>query len=143
MFCSHIHLLIHDCSKGRTLENNKKSATICERNIIFQHSICRHKKHWLRGYTYSDWEGSVDDKKSTSAYAFSLRSGVVTWTSKNQHVISLSSTKVKYWVVVKGSFEVVWLKCMLVEMKIQQNDPTLFYYDNQVILKQEKNPFFH
>eukprot|EP00253_Pinus_taeda_P003502 PITA_03502 len=34
----------------------------------------------LSGYTDSDWAGSVDDRKSTAGYVFSLGSGAVTWT---------------------------------------------------------------
>eukprot|EP00253_Pinus_taeda_P016542 PITA_16542 len=36
----------------------------------------------LSGYIDSDWAGSVDDRKSTTGYVFSLGSGAVTWTSK-------------------------------------------------------------
>eukprot|EP00253_Pinus_taeda_P034867 PITA_34867 len=35
----------------------------------------------LSGYTDFDWAGSVDDRKSTTGYVFSLGSGAVTWTS--------------------------------------------------------------
>eukprot|EP00253_Pinus_taeda_P006481 PITA_06481 len=36
----------------------------------------------LSGYTDFDWAGSVDDRKSTAGYVFSLGSSAVTWTSK-------------------------------------------------------------
>ena len=38
----------------------------------------------LSGFTDSDWAGSVDDRKSTSGYVFSIGSAAVTWTSKKQ-----------------------------------------------------------
>ena len=50
----------------------------------------------LSGFTDSDWAGSVDDKKSTSGYVFSLGSDSFTWTSKKQQVVSLSSIEAKY-----------------------------------------------
>jgi len=49
----------------------------------------RNKDPRLCGYTNSDWEGSVDDRKSTSGYVFSLSTGVVTWTNKKQHAVAL------------------------------------------------------
>ena len=49
----------------------------------------RSKDPRLCGYTDSDWAGSVDDKKSTSGYVFSLGTGAVTWTSKKQHAVAL------------------------------------------------------
>ncbi|XP_057858983.1 secreted RxLR effector protein 161-like [Cryptomeria japonica] len=59
----------------------------------------------LIGYTNSDWAGSVDDRKSTSGYVFSLGSGAVTWTSKKQQAMALSSTKAKYRGTVKTACE--------------------------------------
>ena len=38
----------------------------------------------LSGYIDSDWAGSVDDRKSTTGYVFSLGSGAITWASKKQ-----------------------------------------------------------
>ena len=47
----------------------------------------------LSGYTDSDWVDSVDDRKSIVGYVFSLGSGAVTWTSKKQQAVALSSTE--------------------------------------------------
>ena len=64
-------------------------------------------------YTDSDWEGSVDDKKSTSGHVFGLGMGVVTWTSKKQHAVALSSTEAEYRGALKGACEAFWLRRML------------------------------
>ena len=42
-------------------------------------------------YTDSDFAGSVDDRKSTSGYVFSLGSRAVAWASKKQPIVTLSS----------------------------------------------------
>eukprot|EP00253_Pinus_taeda_P035373 PITA_35373 len=55
----------------------------------------------LSGYTDFDWAGSVDDRKSTAGYVFSLGSGAVTWTSKKQQAVALSSTEAEYRGAVK------------------------------------------
>ena len=46
----------------------------------------------LIGYTDSDRFESADDRKSTSRYAFHLGSRVISWASKNQEIVSLSTT---------------------------------------------------
>ena len=50
----------------------------------------------LKAYSDADWEGRVDDIKSTSGGAFFLGESLVAWTSKKQSSISLSTTKVEY-----------------------------------------------
>eukprot|EP00253_Pinus_taeda_P019033 PITA_19033 len=97
----------------------------------------------LSGYTDSDWADSVDDRKSTAGYVFSLGSGAVTWTSKKQQAVALSSTEAEYRGAVKASCEAVWLRRMLADMHVSQTGPTSLFCDNQGVLKLAKNPVFH
>eukprot|EP00253_Pinus_taeda_P026732 PITA_26732 len=97
----------------------------------------------LSGYTDSDWAGSIDDRKSTAGYVFSLGSSAVTWTSKKQQAVALSSTKAEYRGEVKASCEAVWLRRMLADMHASQTGPTSLFCDNQGVLKLAKNPVFH
>jgi hypothetical protein len=53
----------------------------------------RSKDFTLTTYTDADWVGSIDDKKSTSGGAFFLGNCLVSWLSKKQTSISLSTTK--------------------------------------------------
>ena len=46
----------------------------------------------LAGYSDSDWAGNPNDRKSTSGYAFNIGLGVISWSSKKQTIVSLSST---------------------------------------------------
>eukprot|EP00253_Pinus_taeda_P036726 PITA_36726 len=87
--------------------------------------------------------GSVDDRKSTTGYVFSLGSGAVTWTSKKQQAVALSSIEAKYRGAVKASCEAVWLRRMLADVHVSQTGPTSLFCDNQGVLKLAKNPVFH
>ncbi|KAH9309954.1 hypothetical protein KI387_037865, partial [Taxus chinensis] len=64
----------------------------------------------LIGFTDSDWAGDLDHQKSTSGYSFSLGSGPVSWSSKKQNAIAISSTEVEYRGAVNAATEVVWLQ---------------------------------
>eukprot|EP00253_Pinus_taeda_P022050 PITA_22050 len=79
----------------------------------------------------------------TPAYVFSLGSGVVTWTSKKQQAVALSSTEAEYRGAVKASSEAVWLRRMLADMHASQTGPTSLFCNNQGVLKLAKNPVFH
>ncbi|KAM0042466.1 putative RNA-directed DNA polymerase, protein kinase RLK-Pelle-CrRLK1L-1 family [Helianthus debilis subsp. tardiflorus] len=50
----------------------------------------------LVGFADSDWGACLDDRKSVSAYVFTLGSGAVSWCSKKQNTVALSSTEAKY-----------------------------------------------
>ncbi|KAH9299953.1 hypothetical protein KI387_011536, partial [Taxus chinensis] len=54
------------------------------------------KDFTLTAYTDSDWAGCVDDRKSTSEGAFFLGNSLVSWLSKKQNSISLSTAKAEY-----------------------------------------------
>ena len=50
----------------------------------------------LAGYTDADWGGDLDQHKSTSTYAFLLNDCTISWSSKKQSSIALSTMKVEY-----------------------------------------------
>ena len=50
----------------------------------------------LVAYTDVDWAGSIDDRKSTSGAALYLGDCLVSWSSKKQPLVSLSTTEAEY-----------------------------------------------
>jgi hypothetical protein len=64
----------------------------------------------LSGYNDSDWDGSVSDMKSTSGCCFSLGSTVISWQSRKQSNIALSTSKEEYIVACSASCEAIWLR---------------------------------
>nr|GEZ53462.1 retrovirus-related Pol polyprotein from transposon TNT 1-94 [Tanacetum cinerariifolium] len=65
----------------------------------------------LKGYTDSDWAGSVDDMRSTSGNCFTLKIAVIAWSSKKQASVALSSIEVEYVAAAAAaSCQAVWLR---------------------------------
>jgi hypothetical protein len=50
----------------------------------------------VHGYIDADWAGSISDKRSTSDVMFSFGSVIVTWSSKKQPIVALSSIEAEY-----------------------------------------------
>uniref|UniRef100_A0A803PAK3 CCHC-type domain-containing protein n=1 Tax=Cannabis sativa TaxID=3483 RepID=A0A803PAK3_CANSA len=50
----------------------------------------------LVGFTDSDYAGDLDDRRSTSGYVFMMGSGAVSWTSKKQAIVTLSTTEAEF-----------------------------------------------
>ena len=65
------------------------------------------KKINLEGYVDLDWAGSAIDRKSTSGCCFSMGSGVISWFSRNQSYMALSTAEEKYVATCSAIWEVV------------------------------------
>ena len=64
-------------------------------------------------YTDNDHAGDLDDRKSTSGYVFLLSLGAVSWSSKKQPIVSISSKKAEFIIVASCACQAVWLKRVL------------------------------
>jgi hypothetical protein len=64
----------------------------------------------LVGYSDVDWAGNTVDKKSTSGCCFSLGSGAISWFSRKQKSVALSSAEAEYMAASLASCEAIWLQ---------------------------------
>jgi len=97
----------------------------------------------LQGFTDADWVGSPSDRKSTSRGIFNLGSAAVSWYSRKQRSIALSTVEAKYMVASQAACEAIWMRKILVGLFGQMMDPTMIYCDNQSCIKLSENPVFH
>ena len=63
-------------------------------------------------YSDSDWDGDLDDRKSTSGYLFKISGGPVSWRSKKQSCIVLSTAEAEYMALASAGQEAVWMQQM-------------------------------
>jgi len=63
----------------------------------------------VHGYMDANWAGNVLDRRSTSGFMFCFGNGVVSWSSKKQPIVTLSSTEVEYRGATIVACEIVWL----------------------------------
>eukprot|EP00253_Pinus_taeda_P032699 PITA_32699 len=70
--------------------------------------------HWQAAKRIlSDWAGGVDDRKSTSGYVFHMGSGAISWASKKQPIVALSTAEAEYVSTTAAACQAVWMKRML------------------------------
>lgn len=82
-------------------------------------------------YTDLDWAGDSQDRKSTSGYCFSFGSGPVSWSSKKESAIALSSIEAEYRGAINAAIEAIWLQNILTEFGISFRKPTIIFCDNE------------
>jgi hypothetical protein len=82
-----------------------------------------------QGYTDSDWAGSTVDRKSTSGCCFTLRSAMVSWCSRKQTYVALSTVEAEYIALSVAFREVVWLHKLLADLFGHVLDSTVIHCD--------------
>uniref|UniRef100_H3G826 Reverse transcriptase Ty1/copia-type domain-containing protein n=1 Tax=Phytophthora ramorum TaxID=164328 RepID=H3G826_PHYRM len=77
-------------------------------------------------------------------YAFMMNGGCISWRSKKQRTVALSSTEAEYMALSEATQEAVWLKVFLCELGEMASDEAVkIYEDNQGSIALTKNPQFH
>ena len=97
----------------------------------------------LVGFSDSDWGGRVSDRKSISGYGFQLsQSGpLVSWKSKKQQTVALSTCETEYTALAETVQEGKLLKQLCVDLGILQVSNSILI--DQGAIKIAKNPAFH
>lgn len=97
----------------------------------------------LRGFVDSDWGACIIDRRSYTGYAFLLGGAAVSWESRKQRTVALSSTEAEYMALTEAAKEAIYLRRFLQEIGLFGNGPVLIYNDNQGSRDLAKNPTFH
>ncbi|XP_056164317.1 secreted RxLR effector protein 161-like [Syzygium oleosum] len=94
------------------------------------------------GHVDADWGGDIDSRRSTSGYVFTLFGAALSWMSRRQSVVALSSTEAEYMALTHAGKEAVWLRRLCLELGFEQGAIEV-RCDNQWAIYLAKNPAFH
>ena len=94
-------------------------------------------------FTDSDYAGDEEDSKSTSGYVFLLSSGVVSWMSKKQPIVTLSTTEAEFVAPAACACQAIRIIRVLKSLNHVQHKGTIIMCDNTSIIKLSKNPVMH
>jgi hypothetical protein len=112
-----------------------------DRGLVFQRGT--EKGLTLEGYADVDWANDVNNRRLTSGYVFMLASTAVSWSSKKQTSVALSSTEAEYIAGAHAAKELIWLRQLLAGLSFTTNSPTTLLMDNQLAIAIAKNPAHH
>lgn len=100
----------------------------------------------LTGYTDADYAGDVATRRSTSGYVFNLGSGAISWQSKRQNTVAMSTCEAEYIGQSNATLEAIWLRQLLSEM-LPESIPApvglRLLADNQSAIALASNPSVH
>ncbi|RVW60435.1 Retrovirus-related Pol polyprotein from transposon RE1 [Vitis vinifera] len=127
--------------KGRSYECRYADFEIFE--VLPGKGLMFSKNDHLRveGYTDADWAGNIMDRKSTSGYFTFVGGNLVTWRSKKQKVVALSSAEAEFRGMAKGLCELLWL--ILTEIGFAPDSEMKLFCDNKAAIDISHNPIQH
>ena len=85
----------------------------------------------------------MDDKRSTSGYTFLLNSEAISWPSKKQPVVTLSTTEAEFVAAASCACQAVWLRRILKGFNHVQSGGTTIFCDSSSAIELSKNPVLH
>ena len=91
-----------------------------------------------------DADGSITkDCHAVSGYAFLIDGGAVSWSSKKQELVSLSTTESEYVAATHSIKEALWLCSLLGNVFAPVQGPTMLFSDNQSAIALTKDHQYH
>ena len=97
----------------------------------------------LLGASDADWAGCPVTRKSTTGWIFLLAAGAISWLSKRQTSLALSSCEAESQALTSAAKEANWLRDILGEVGYSRQGPTPIMVDNEAAIELSKNPKYH
>jgi hypothetical protein len=94
-------------------------------------------------YSDSDHGGNPDNGRSTGGYVVKIGTGAVSWSSKLQSLVALSTTEAEHIAAVEAGKEILWMRQLMGELGYDTSGPSLLRMDNQSAIAVSKNPEHH
>ncbi len=70
----------------------------------------------MLGYSDADWGGDLEDRRSTIRFVFMIGGGAISWSSKQQPTIALSTTEAEYMANTQATKEAIWMTKLMMDV---------------------------
>ena len=99
----------------------------------------------IEGFSNANWGNDINDCYSICGYVFTLNGGAISWSSKKQSVMALSSTEAEYIGITHTAKEATWICYLLSELYSPQilDYPIIIHCNNKSAIELAKNATFH
>ncbi len=91
----------------------------------------------------ADWASDASDCKSVSGYVVIIAGGAVSWSSKKQTSVALSTAEAEYIVATHIAKQVLWQRSLFTELDFDIPTTSTIFTDNQAAISISHHPEFH
>ena len=85
----------------------------------------------ITGYTDSDWANDSADRKSQGGHVFLCNGGAISWQSRKQDLVALSTTEAEYIACSEASREARWLRQLQCDITDADAEPMRIFSDSR------------
>ena len=93
-------------------------------------------------YCDADWASS-SDRKLISGYVFLLAGRAISWSSKKQATVTLSTAEAEYIAATHTAKQILWHQSLFNELEIPQPETSILFSDNQAVISISHHPKSH
>jgi hypothetical protein len=97
----------------------------------------------LNFFCDTDWANNISDQKSISGYVTIIAGGAVSWSSKKQQTVALSTAEAEYVAATHIAKQVLWHQTLFQELDFPFASTSTIFMDNQVAISISHHPEFH
>lgn len=122
---------------------SEKAILIPQRNNRLWTMVSKQKYLTITTQRHAHQAENVDDCESTSGASYYLGGCLLSWLSKKQSSVSLSTTEAEYITTTTCCDQVLWMTQTFQYLQVKFNEPILMYNDNTSAISISKKPFMH
>ncbi|KAJ9516233.1 hypothetical protein QJQ45_001156 [Haematococcus lacustris] len=93
----------------------------------------------LQGFSDADYAGDKDTARSTTGYIFTLNGGAISWSSRLQPTVAMSTAEAEYMAASSAAKEALWLRKLMRDLQLNASCVHLGC-DNQAAIQLLHNP---
>ncbi|KAJ9529876.1 hypothetical protein QJQ45_022318 [Haematococcus lacustris] len=93
----------------------------------------------LQGFSDADYAGDKDTARSTTGYIFTLNGGAISWSSRLQPTVAMSTAEAEYMAASSAAKEALWLRKLMRDLQLDASCVHLGC-DNQAAIQLLHNP---
>ncbi|KAJ3473762.1 hypothetical protein NLI96_g12836 [Meripilus lineatus] len=112
-------------------------------DLTLTYSLNPHSTELFRTFSDADHAGEVNSTKSTGGFVVMMGTGAVSWSSKLQSMVGLSTTEAEFVAENEAGKELMWIRNLLTEIGYTFDGPSTLFMDNNSAISVAKNPTHH
>ena len=132
---------------GATAEHMKDLMRVIKFAIDTKHKVLVYKvltmkenKWEMKAFCDSDWAGDADDSRSITGFCIFLNGCLISWKSRGQKTVTLSSSEAEYVAVSEVCTEVLFIKTIMDFLGLEISLPITVFCDNIGAIYIANNP---